>query len=242
MSKKKKKNYNTKRVQRRQLRNALADFIAPAEMKVGANHIKMGNVYSRTLFLNIESPYIVEGWLAPIINIGYTIDISLFMRPITAEKMLKTLQRQLVSVEAEALERQEKGLIRDPLLDIARQNIEELRNKIQTAQEKMFVFGAYITIYSKSLQELHKVENEINNELKNQLIYSRQALYQQTEGITSTLPYNKDMLKITQPLNTLPLSSAFPFVSFNLSSESGILWGEKLHHKIRSVAVYDVWN
>ena len=233
----KKSQQHNKNIRRQQLRNALADFIAPPEIKVKANHIKMGDVYSRTLFLSIESPYIVEGWLAPVINIGYTIDISLFMEPISAEKMLKNLQRQLVNVEAEALERQEKRLIRDPLLDIAQQNIEELRDKIQTAQEKMFIFGAYITIYGKSLQELHRIENDINNELKNQLIYSRQALYQQVEGINSTLPYNKDMLGITQPLNTLPLSSAFPFVSFNLSSEKGILYGINRHNS--SLVIFD---
>ena len=222
---------------RKEIRKSLYNFLAPKKLAISANHIQIGDIYARTLFLNINSPYIAQGWLAPIINIGYTVDVSMFISPISTEKMLKTLQRQLVNVEAEMMERQEKGFIRDPLLQAAHQNIEELRDKIQTAEERMFNFGLYITIYGKTLKELNEIENTINSELKSRLIYSRQALYQQKIGLDSTLPYNKNSLRITQPLNTLPLSSAFPFISFNLSGDSGILYGVNRHNS--SLVIFD---
>lgn len=226
-----------KRIRRKEIRESLYSFLAPNSFKLGANHIQIGGVYARTLFLSIDSPYIAQGWLSPIINLGYTIDISLFINPIPTEKMLKTLQRQLVNVEAEMMERNKKGLIRDPLLEAAYQNIEELRDKIQTAEERMFKFGLYITIYGKTLKEINDIENTINSELKSRLIYSRQALYQQRIGFDSCLPYNKNFLGITQPLNTLPVSSAFPFISFNLSGDNGILYGVNRHNS--SLVIFD---
>ena len=226
-----------KRIRRQEIKKSLYNFLAPQKLAVGVNYIQIGDIYSRTLFLSIDGPYLAQGWLSPIINMGYPIDISMFIDPISTEKMMKTLQRQLVNVEAEIMERQEKGLIRDPLLQAAYQNIEELRDKVQTAEEKMFKFGIYITIYSKDLKEIDDIENTINSELKGRLIYSRQALYQQKLGFDSTLPYNKNLLRITQPLNTLPLSSAFPFVSFNLSGDGGILYGVNRHNS--SLVIFD---
>ena len=161
----------------------------------------------------------------------------MFIKPIPNEKMLKKLQKQLVNTEVEMMERDEKGLVRDPLLQAAYQNIEELRDKIQTAEERMFQFGLYITIYGKTLKEVNDVENIINSELKSRLIYSRQALYQQKIAFDSILPYNKNFLNITQPLNTLPISSAFPFISFNLSGDSGILYGVNRHNS--SLVIFD---
>ncbi|MDI9355310.1 MAG: DUF87 domain-containing protein, partial [Cyanobium sp. MAG06] len=58
----------------------------------------------------------------------------------------------------------------------------------------------------------------------------RPTLFQQDSGIYSNIPIGTDMLKITNKLNTSPLSSAFPFVSFDLSTESGILYGINRHN------------
>lgn len=233
---KKKKTYQKPDI-KIQLKESLKNLIAPGSLEVKNNYVKMGNIYSRTLFLSISSPYIGQGWLSPIINLGYTIDISMFVEPIPTEKMLKKLQNQLVNVEVELNERQQKGLIRDPLLDAAYQNIEGLRDRLQTSQEKMFKFGVYITIYGKDPEEIDKTENEVNGELKSRLIYTRQALYQQKTGLDSTMPYNQNYMSISQPLNTLPLSSSFPFVSFNLSEDEGILYGINRHNS--SLVIFD---
>ncbi len=55
------------------------------------------------------------------------------------------------------------------------------------------------------------------------------ALFQQREGFISTSPYGLDRLSIHTPMNTEPLSSVFPFVAFNLSSNEGIMYGVNKH-------------
>jgi hypothetical protein len=41
----------------------------------------------------------------------------------------------------------EEGKIRDPVLEAALQNIEELRDRLQQGTEKFFRFGLYMMIY-----------------------------------------------------------------------------------------------
>ena len=76
-------------------------------------------------------------------------DISFFIHPIDAGLILKQLRRRVTEVQAELMEREEKGLIRDPALETAYKDIEELRDRLQTAQERMFQLGLYLTAWVK---------------------------------------------------------------------------------------------
>ncbi len=57
--------------------------------------------------------------------------------------------------------------------------------------------------------------------LESKLIYIKPALFQQEDGFKSVIPINSDLLNIHQKLNSEPLSSVFPFVSFDLTSDKG---------------------
>ncbi|MYE38360.1 MAG: DUF87 domain-containing protein [Candidatus Spechtbacteria bacterium SB0662_bin_43] len=217
---------------------ALKDVLAPQSITVTSNHIKLSdNVYARTLFVLHYPRYISQGWLTPLINMGKVIDISISIDAIPTEKILKKLQKQLVGVEVEMMERREKGLIRDPVLDAAYTNIEKLRDQLQTVQERMFEMGIYITLYAKTIEELDNLENEVRSDLESRLIYPKNALMQQKQGFNSVIPIGKDSLNVKTPFHTSPLSSVFPFVSFDLSGESGILYGVNRHNA--SLVLFD---
>jgi type IV secretory pathway VirB4 component len=153
------------------------------------------------------------------------LDVSIFVHPIEVALALKNLQRKLVQIESQISEKESKGLVRDPILETAYQDIEDLRDKLQQSRENLFDVGVYITIYADSVQDLAKLESEITSFLESRLVYSKSAAFQQIEGWTSTLPIGSDRLGIHTPLNTAPISSFFPFVSANLTSDSGILYG-----------------
>ena len=135
------------------------------------------------------------------------------------------------------MERQEKGLVRDPALEIAYQDLEGLRDKLQTSTERMFRLGIYLTVYEKDLAKLRDVETTLRSILESKLIYIKPSLYQQKEGFVSTCPYGIDRIQTYTPMNTSPLSSTFPFVSFDLSANEGILYGTNLHNN--SLILFD---
>jgi len=213
------------------------DIISPASIKINPGEAEIGEVLTKTYFIFSYPRYLNTGWLSPIINLDIPLDISFFFHPIETETVLKQLRRKVTEVQAELIDREEKGLISDPALETAYHDLEELRGSLQTAQEKMFKFGLYITVYAKSKKELIQIETTLRSILESRLIYIKPALYQQKEGLISTSPYGLDNLGIHTTLNTSPLSSIFPFISFDLSSNDGILFGVNKHNN--SLVLFD---
>jgi len=213
------------------------DIIAPPYIGVDQDHLKIGERFSRSFFIFSYPRYLNTGWLSPVINLNTPMDISFHIHPISTELVLKKLRKKITEVSSEVLEREEKGLVRDPALEMAYQNIEALRDNLQTAQERMFRFGLYITVYEDSLKALKDTEITLRSIFESRLIYIKPALYKQREGFISTNPYGMDLIDVHIPMDTAPLSTAFPFVSFDLSSNEGILYGVNRHNN--SLILFD---
>ncbi len=215
----------------------IIDVVAPSFVEVKQSYIKIGEQFTKSYFIFSYPRYLSTGWLSPIINLDIPMDISFHLHPISNEKILKKLRKRVTEVQAEIIEREEKGLIRDPTLETASQDLEDLRDKLQTAQEKMFHFGLYITVYGHTEKELRNIEIDLRSILESRLIYIKPAIYQQKDGFTCTAPYGIDSLLDSTLINTSPLSSVFPFVSFDLSSNEGILYGINKHNN--SLVLFD---
>ncbi|MFA5742423.1 MAG: ATP-binding protein [Candidatus Paceibacterota bacterium] len=213
------------------------DIIAPASIEIKQSNIKLGEKLAKTYFVFSYPRYLTTGWLSPIINLDIPLDISFFFHPVETGDVLKKMRRKVTEIQAELLEREEKGLVRDPSLETAYNDLENLRDSLQTAQEKMFKFGLYITVYADTEAQLTDVETTLRSVLESRLIYLKPALCQQKEGFISVSPYAIDQLQVHTSINTGPLSSVFPFVSFDLSSNEGILYGMNKHNN--SLVLFD---
>lgn len=215
----------------------LKDIIAPSALKVTPKEINLGEKILRSFFVISYPRFLSEEWFSPIINMDKVFDVSIFVHPIETSKVLRQFQRKVAEVQSQISVREEKGLVRDPVLDVAYQDLENLRDQLQQAQEKLFDVGLYITIYGESSAELDKVESEIKSILEAKLIYVKPALFQQEQGYKSTLPLGTDLLGVHSKLNSSPLSSLFPFTSFDLTSDKGILYGINRHNS--SLVLFD---
>jgi len=215
----------------------LQDVIAPSALKIEPKSINLGEKIARTFFIISYPRFLTDNWFSPIINLDKVFDISIFIHPIDTSLMLRQFQKKVAEVQSQINVRESKGMVRDPMLDTAYQDLEGLRDNLMQAQEKMFDVGIYITIYADNEMELFRIENEIKSMLESRLIYIKPALFQQEEGFKSVIPTNTDLLGIHQKLNSEPLSSVFPFVSFDLTSDKGILYGINRHNS--SLIIFD---
>lgn len=209
---------------------ALKDVLSPSALEVNPTFVRLGAKIARTLFVFSYPRYLNTNWFSPIINLDKIFDVSMYVHPVDTASMLRTLRRKVAQVQSQIAAREQKGLVRDPILDTAYRDLEELRDKLQQAQERIFNFGLYLTIYGFSEEELSKTETEIKSLLESRLVYTKPALFQQSEGFQSVLPLNTDKLNINTYLNSSPVSSTFPFVSFDLTSNKGVLYGINRHN------------
>ena len=215
----------------------LEDVIAPSAISINPKNINISGKLMRIFFVVAYPRYLNDGWLEPILNLEREMDVSITIHPINTADTLKKFQKKVAEVQSQINTRAEKGMVRDPKLEAAYNNLEDLRDKLQQAEEKLFDFGLYISIYGNSEKELNDTESEIKGILDSRLIYTKPALFQQEQGFKSIMPTLTDELQVWNKFNSSPLSSFFPFTSFDLTADTGILYGVNRHNS--SLVLFD---
>jgi conjugal transfer ATP-binding protein TraC len=217
--------------------NTLRDLIAPSALRINQNSVEISGKFARTFFVLSYPRFISVNWLSPIISMDTPMDMSMFIYPTDTEDIMKKLRTKVGRLESDIAINQEKGNVRDPMLETALGDIEGLRDKLQQGTERYFRFSLYFTIYADTEKDLEKTSATVESLLGAKLIIAKQAVLQMEQGFNSTLPLGNDELAIATNMNTEPLSTTFPFVSSELTSNDGILYGINRHNN--SLILFD---
>ena len=215
----------------------LEDVVAPSAVSVNPRSINISGTNARVFFAVSYPRYLSDGWLEPILNLEREMDISIMIHPVDTAETLKKFQKKVAEVQSQINMNADKGMVRDPQLEAAYRNLESLRDKLQQAEEKLFDVGLYVAIYGPDEETLDKTEAEVKGILDSRLVYLKPALFQQEQGMRSILPSVTDELLVHSKFNSSPLSSFFPFTSFDLTSDAGILYGINRHNS--SLVLFD---
>jgi len=213
------------------------DLIAPSSLSVNPKYLRLGDRFLRTLFVTTFPRYVSVGWFVPIINFNSYLDVSMFFYPVKTKVILKQLQNQVGNLESELSTNKEKGMPRDPVRETALKDIESLRDDLTTGVEHFFQFALYTTIYAKSEKKLDILTEKIESLFASRLVKTRRAFYQSEQGFNSTLPLAQDKLMVSVNMNSSPCASSFPFISSDLTSDKGILYGINRHNN--SLILFD---
>jgi conjugal transfer ATP-binding protein TraC len=208
----------------------IRDLVAPSSFNVESSFLKLGDIFCRTIFVVSYPRYISIGWSSPVINLSVTMDISMFFYPVKSAIILKQLRNKVGALEAQINADSEKGAPRDPIRETALRDIEQLRDNLTQGVEHFFQFAFYVTMYAKTKEELDQTSEDIENIFGSKLISSRKVLYQAEQGYNSTLPIGNDELMISFNMNSSPIAASFPFISAELTSDEGILYGINRHN------------
>ncbi|MEK9174272.1 MAG: DUF87 domain-containing protein [Patescibacteria group bacterium] len=215
----------------------LKDLIAPPAIKLTSNMLQVGDVMTRTYFVIAYPRFLSTNWFSPVINMDFAMDTALFIHPIETGDILKDLRKSSTQVQSQISIEAEDGKIRNPVLETALEDIEGLRDKLQQGTERFFRFGLYITLYGESEKDLNEKSQSVEAILEAQLVYTKPAILRMDQGFRATRPLALDVLDVANNLNTEPLSTTFPFVSSDLSSNEGILYGINRHNN--SLILFD---
>ena len=208
----------------------LRDLIAPASIKFENKQFEVGTRFCRTIYAYGYPRVIYTGWLSSIINLDEVIDTSIFIYPVDSGVVMNNLKRKVTQLEASMQVNQEHGMVRDPAMEAAYQDAEELRDELQLGAEKFFRFGLYFTISGEDQDELDEATHKVENILGQQMVLTKVASSQQEAGFNSTMPQFSDQLSIRHNMDTGAVSSSFPFTSADLTQDNGILYGVNMHN------------
>ncbi|MBQ3294712.1 DUF87 domain-containing protein [Candidatus Saccharibacteria bacterium] len=208
----------------------LRDLISPSSIEIYSDHFRLGTKYGRTLYVYGYPRTLMTGWISPLINIDEVLDVSMYIYPVDTQVVMRNLRKKVTQLEASMNVNAERGKVRDPELEAAITDAEELRDRLQVGADRFFRFGLYVTLWADSLDELRFVQQKIETIFGQQMIFSKVATSQQEQGMQSCLPQCTDQLQIRRNMNTGAISTSFPFTSADLTQEKGILYGINMHN------------
>lgn len=215
----------------------MLDLIAPAGMQIRTKDIAMNDQVIRTLYAYNWPNFIYPNWMGATINQDVTMDIAHFIYPSSNKAIMKMLRKKVAELRSTIRMNEQRGLVRDPTIEAALQDAEELRDLLARGQEKLFQFGLYVTLYAEDEEHLKKVQTDVESVLGGKLILTKPAYFQMEHAWTSTLPICQDELEINRNMNTSPLAASFPFSSSDLTDDHGILYGVNRHND--SLVIFD---
>ncbi len=215
----------------------MLDLIAPSGMQIRNKELIINDQYARTVYAYNWPNFVYPNWLAPTINQDVTMDISQFIYPSTNKAIMKMLRKKVAELRSSIRMLEQRGIVRDPTLEAALQDAEELRDLLARGQEKLFQFGMYVTMYAEDEERLKKVQTDVESVLGGKLVLTKPAMFQMEHAWTSTLPICLDEIEINRNMNTSPLAASFPFSSSDLTDDHGILYGINRHND--SLIIFD---
>jgi conjugal transfer ATP-binding protein TraC len=216
---------------------AIRDLLAPSAFRVESSFVQLGETFLRTIYVITYPRFVSVGWSSPILNFNSTMDISMFFYPVASPVILKQLKKKVGALQAQISSDAEKGAPRDPLRETALRDVEQLRDDLTQGTEHFFQFAFYVTIYAKKPEDLDQLTEDIENIFGSKLIYTKHVLFQAEQGFNSTLPLGMDELMVSFNMNSSPIASSFPFISSELTSDNGILYGINRHNN--SLILFD---
>lgn len=216
---------------------SVKDIIAPGAIEVDFDYLKIGQTFYRTLFVVGYPRFVQANWLSPLINFEHTLEISMYCYPVEAKGVLDDLKRKITEMEATIATDIQHGRVIDPAVQAALEDAQILQEELVKGAERFFQYALYVTIPADSKEELDTITKQVESTLGSLLLVPKHATLQQEEAFKTTLPQGTDHLYITRNMDTTSLATTFPFISSQLSSNTGIMYGINEHNG--SLVIFD---
>ena len=151
-------------------------------------------------------------------------DLSWFVYPADDSAMQSVLKRRSTQLKAEIGTAAQKGVTLDTDVSVEYRDVESIRQKLATREERYFESGMYISLYQHDDEKLREEGKKLEQKVAGYGIRIKNAAQRMDEGLTSTLPLGIDDLGIPRSMVTTSLSGSFPFISNDLIENTGILY------------------
>ena len=209
------------------------------------NHIILDGRYYSILYIrrNGYPSRVRAGWMSALINAGEGIDIDIHLRRGNRSRAIDKVAQRI------RLNRTKLKGMQDTSTDY-----EELANSIQAGyfikngianyNEDLFYLSVFITVSAQTYEELLWRKRQMTDMLKSMDMQVSECSFQQEAALRSVLPF----LQIDPGLErksrrnvlTSGAASTYPFCSFEMSDDNGVLLG--VNRNNNSLCIVDLFN
>ena len=224
----------------------VVEFLAPRGIDLThLNHIIMDGRYYSILYIrgNGYPSRVRAGWMSALINAGEGIDIDIHLRRENRSRAIDKVAQRI------RLNRTKLKGMQDTSTDY-----EELANSIQAGyfikngianyNEDLFYLRVFITVSAQTYEELLWRKRQMTDMLKSMDMQVSECSFQQEAALRSVLPFlqcNPGLeKKPRRNVLTSGAASTYPFCSFEMSDDNGVLLG--VNRNNNSLCIVDLFN
>ena len=221
------------------------EFIAPEQIDyTHSNYVVMDGVYHTYLLIPSRGyrSQVCAGWISLLVNAGDGIDVDLFFDRQPKDRIQQKLGQQLRINRSKIKEASDTNSDYDDLDSAIRSGYflkEGLSNN-----EDFYYLNTLITITAESLEELEWRSNEMKKLLLSQDMEAVSCHFREEQALLSALPLvsleKKLFERSKRNLLTTSAASCYPFTSFEMCDDNGILLGVNKHNN--SLIIVDIFN
>lgn len=210
----------------------IADFkshIAPSYWEYKSNLMNISGILWKTYYTQRYPTYIDALRTRDLMSLHAKWDLSFFIYPEDDSAMQAMLKRKSTQLKAELNEAISKWITTDKEVEQQYRDVELIREKLSTREERYFELSNYFTIYNTDENTLREDGKKYEQKISGYGISVKNATQRMDEWMTSTLPLCIDDLGITRSAVTSSLAWSFPFISNDLVQNTWIFYGLNLH-------------
>jgi conjugal transfer ATP-binding protein TraC len=219
---------------------SIADYkshIAPSYWEATPSMTNLSGLFGKTYYAHNYPSYMEWLWTRDMLSFFDKWDMTRFIYPEDDASIQSVLKRRSTQLKAELNDLASKGITIDTDVQLEYRDVEEIRQKIATREERYFEVSHYFSIFSPEKDKLAEEAKKYEQKVSGYGIRVKPASHRMDEGLLSTMPLGIDDLGITRSMVTSSLAGSFPFIANDLIDKTGILYGA--NEQSGSLVIFD---
>ena len=221
----------------------LSDYkshIAPSYWEFSMQQFNVSGILGKTYYTQDYPSYIDMLWTRDIMGLHCKWDMSFYIYPEDDSAIQSMLKQKTTQLKAELSDAMQKGITIDKEVEQQYRDVEMIREKLTTKEERYFELWNYTTIYDTSEEKLRETGKKFEQKIAGYGIRVKNAIHRMDEGFWANLPICQDNLGIVRSAVTSSLAASFPFISSDLITNTGIMYGINSH--TGGLVIFDRFN
>lgn len=213
--------------------HSFKDYICPDSFEFREDYFKIGNRYSRVLFLKEFATFIKDDIISELTDLNKNMMLSIDMKPVPKEEAIKLAEKKIMEVETniakwQKSQNEHNNFSAELPYDLQRQREEskEFLNDLTERDQKMFLSTITIVHTADTKEELENDTEYLKGIAGRHLCQLGIFRYQQLDALNTVMPYGIKKVKITRTLTTESLSAFMPMKVQEIQDTHGIYYGK----------------
>lgn len=198
--------------------------IAPSFWEFKANDFNVSGILWKSYYVQSYPSYIDALWTRDILWFNEKRDMSFLIYPEEDSAIQSMLKNRATQLKSEINDSIQKWITLDTEIEQQYRDVEDIRQKLTTREERYFELWYYINLYNEDEEKLKEIGRKFEQKISGYGIRLKNAIQRMDEWFNSVLPICLDDLGITRSAVTSSLAWSFPFISNDLTQKTGILY------------------